>query len=424
MHLRFSSDKAMMYIIALLLLLSSSCMWFLSMPMASITGLHNIQYIFLALFCLIGCFYNGKMQIRHRAILALFAIVLYLLFYLVITRSNPEGYLTKQVLIFAIFFFYCGSLIRNGKVEEFAKAFVNVVSVVAAVSLFFWLFGSVLGVIKGASIPYIWAGNRTTVNYFWLYFENHTQATEILGNSIIRNTGIYAEAPGFSGYLIMALAIAIPADNEKYPLRQKVLLVLAMVSTLSTKGLIAVMILIALNYLLTHPAKSTSKFIQKIFFAFAIITVVTLGTYLLLEDKSTTSSYRVRMDDVQAALSTWRNHVLFGSGYNDSAEIIQNFSVSRSNNGLSMGFTLLLAQGGIYMMAFYVMSFIVALCTSRHLNRTLFTRILIFGIMIAFNLLISSVQYSAITIFILSCGYAFACTSPLKHELNEEGALT
>ena len=311
MHLRFSSDKAMMYIIALLLLLSSSCMWFLSMPMASITGLKNIQYIFLTLFCLIGCFYNGKMQIRHRAILVLFAIVLYLLFYLVITRSNPVGYLTKHVLVFAIFFFYCGSLIQNGKVEEFAKAFVNVVSVVAAVSLFFWLFGSVLGVIKGASTSYFWAaGNRTTVNYYWLYFENRIQATEILGQTVIRNTGIYAEAPGFSGYLIMALAIAIPADNETYPLRQKVLFVLAMVSTLSTKGLIAVMILIALNYLLTHPAKSASKFIQKIFFAFAIITVVSLGTYLLLEDKSTTSSYRIRMDDVQAAPAIERQMIL------------------------------------------------------------------------------------------------------------------
>ena len=395
-------------------------MWFLTLPFGAIEGIHNIRYILLALLCLAGCFYHGKMQIGHKPILFCSCLVIYLLFYLLVTESNPVGYLTKHVLIFVIFFFYCGSLIRNGNVEEFAKAFVNVVSVVSAVSLFFWLFGSVLGIIPGFPTPYIWAGTRTTVNYFWLYFENRTQATEILGQTVIRNTGIYAEAPGFSGYLIMALAIALPAENEKYPLKQKVLLVATMLTTLSTKGLIAVMILIALVYMFTHPAKSPSKFIEKFIFVVVLVTAASIGIFLLLEDKSTTGSYIVRMDDLQAAISAWKNHVLFGSGYQETSEIIRNFGVSRSNNGLSMGLTILLAQGGLYMIAFYALSFILALYASRRMDRTLFMRVLIFGIMIAFNLLISSFQYDATTIFIIACGYAFACTAPIKHSAEAE----
>lgn len=421
MHLRFSSYKAIMYIIAFLLLIGSSCMWFLTLPIGSIAGIYNVQHLLLALFCLIGCFFHGKMRIEHKSILVLSFLIVYLLFYLVVTESRPMVYLVKHVLIFTIFFLYCCTLIQNGKVGEFAKAFVNVVSVVACVSLFFWLFGSVLGIVPGSPTPYNWAAAiRTSVNYFWLYFENRIQATEILGQTVIRNTGIYAEAPGFSGYLIIALAIALPAENEEYPLKQKVLLVVTMLTTLSTKGLIAVMILIALVYMFTHPVKSPSKFIEKLIFVVVLVMAASIGTFLLLKDKSTTGSYLIRMDDVRAAISTWKNHVMFGTGYNDSEEIIQNFTVSRSNNGLSMGLTLLLAQGGIYMVSFYALSFIAALRTSRHVNREMFMRVLIFGIMIVFNLLISSSQYSAATIFIIACGYAFACTAPIKHSAEAE----
>ncbi len=420
MHLRFSSYKAIMYIIAFLLLMGQSCMWFLTLPFGSIAGLYNVQYILLALFCITGCFFHGKIRIEHKSILVLSFLIVYLLFYLVVTESRPMVYLVKHVLVFTIFFLYCCTLIQNGKVGEFAKAFVNVVSVVSAVSLFFWLFGSVLSIVPGFPTLYIWAGNHTTVNYYWLYFENRIQANQILGQTVIRNTGIYAEAPGVSGYLIMALAIALPGEKEKYPLKQKVLLVITMLTTLSTKGLIAVMILIALIYLFTHPAKSPSKLILKSIFAIIVMTAVSIGTFLLLEDKSTTLSYIVRMDDVRATISTWKNHVLFGSGYQEAEEIIQHFSVSRSNNGLSMGLTILLAQGGIYMITFYALSFILALYASRRIDRTLFMRVFIFGIMIVFNLIISGFQYDPTTIFILACGYAFACATPIKRRVKLE----
>lgn len=418
MRLRFSIDKVIMYFVAISLLMGSSCMWFLTLPFGAIDGIYNIQYVFLALFGVIGCFYHGKMRIEGRPILILFFLIMYLLFYLVVTESRPMSYLVKHVLIFIIFFFYCSVLIRNRKVGEFAKAFVNVVSIIASVSLFFWLFGSVLGLIRGTSTTYIWGSNYTTINYFWLYFENIIQAGEMLGQTAIRNTGIYAEAPGFSGFLIIALAIALPAEREKFPLKQKALLVITMLTTLSTKGLIAVMILIALIYLFMYPAKSASKFVQKSLFTIIIITMATIGTSLLLEDKSTTLSFIVRMDDVRAAIRTWKSHVWFGSGYYETEEIFNNVDVSRTNNGLTMGFTLLLAQGGIYMVSFYAVSFIAALRVARRINRALFMKILIFGIMVAFNLFISGSQYDAITIFIIACGYAFSCASSLRHGLN------
>ena len=151
MCLRLSIDKVIMYFVAISFLIGPACMWFLTLPFRSIDGIYNIQYVFLALFCLMGCFYHGKMQISRRLLLGLSFLILYLLFYLIVTESRPRAYLTKHVLIFIIFFFYCSTLIRNRKVGEFAKAFVNVVSVVASISLFFWLFGSDLGLIRGGA---------------------------------------------------------------------------------------------------------------------------------------------------------------------------------------------------------------------------------------------------------------------------------
>ena len=75
------------------------------------------------------------------------------------------------------------------------------------------------------------------------------------------------------------------------------------------------------------------------------------------------------------------------------------------------------------MITFYALSFILALYASRRIDRTLFMRVLIFGIMIVFNLIISCFQYDPTTIFILACGYAFACATPIKRIVKLESVV-
>lgn len=79
----------------------------------------------------------------------------------------------------------------------------------------------------------------------------------------------------------------------------------------------------------------------------------------------------------------------------------------RANNGLSMGLTVLMAQCGLYMLIFYVASLIFALITAWRAGRDVFVRVVIFGIMIAFNLVISTFQYDPTTLLFISCGYAY-----------------
>ncbi len=412
MRMKISPNKLLMYAVAISLMMNSSWMVYLMEPFVSVWKIQNVQYILLAIFCLAGCFYHNRFSIGHKPMLVLAMLVAYLLFYLVVTRENPLSYLLKHVVIFVILYLYCCVLLKNGQIMDFAKVFVNVVSVVAAISLFFWLFGSVLGVVNGIPSTYQWGKKHwPTVNYFWLYFENIVQAQVISGQTVIRNTGIYAESPGFSGFLIMALAIVLPAEKGEFSAGQKLLLLVTMMTTLSTKGILAVIMLALLTYLFRKPAKTRSAFLIKSVFAAIIVITGILLSIVILREKSTTGSYMQRMDDFLAALQTWKAHMLFGTGYRETDEIIGNFSWrGRSNNGLSMGLTVLMAQGGLHMLTFYIASFAAALFTARRAGRAIFVRVMIFGIMIGFNLVISTAQYDPTTLLILSCGYAYCAT--------------
>lgn len=263
MRIKISVTKILMYAVAIALMMNSSWMVYLMQPLASIVGISNIQYIFLAIFCIIGCFYHNRFSIGHKSLFLLIIITAYLLLYLLVTRENALSYIFKHAIMLAILYMYCCALIKNGQLMNFAKAFVNVVSFVVAASLFFWLFGSILGVINGVPSTYQWVGRRPTVNYFWLYFDNKAQATNVFGRTVIRNTGIYAEAPGFSGFLIMALAIAIPAGKGEFSTKQKLLLLIATITTLSAKGLLAVIMLIVLTYMFKKPTKTRNEFLIK-----------------------------------------------------------------------------------------------------------------------------------------------------------------
>lgn len=410
-----------MYLVSISLLLGSSCMIWLTLPVASIPGVKNIQYVFLALFCLIGCFTSGKMKTSRRSIEFLLMLVIYLLcFALIHIKSNVASYILKVVVTFVILYLYCNKLIQNRQLKDFARTYVNVISVVALVSVFFWLFGSVFGIIKGASNTYIWAGTRTTVNYYWVYFENATQATELFGQRVIRNTGIFSEAPAYSGYLIPALAIAILSPKGEYPRRQIALLIIAMLTTLSTKGQIAVVTLIVLQYM-SKRSKDNLKFILKWVGATILLFAGAYIIYQLMIVKSTTGSFSARTVDLAAQIRTWMDHILFGTGYGEMDEVYKYAYIlsGRAESG-SMGLTMLLSQGGLYLFAFYALPLISSLAVSWRISREMFTRVLIFGVMCVFNLFISSMQYSPVMIIILACGYAFSVSAPYTVGYNRQ----
>lgn len=92
------------------------------------------------------------------------------------------------------------------------------------------------------------------------------------------------------------------------------------------------------------------------------IGVVTAALFImntLFLEKSTDGSWIVRSDDILAGIKTWLQSPVFGMGYDLMEAIEKNYSSFRVYNmGYSSGFFSVLAQGGILLMAIYIIGLI------------------------------------------------------------------
>ena len=180
----------------------------------------------------------------------------------------------------------------------------------------------------------------------------------------------------------------------------------ALLSTSSTKGLLTFVIIAVVNYITKREYKQ--KIYQVIKFllsAFLLVGGVFACVYIL-QDKSQTGSFGVRMDDIHAAIITWKNKPLFGVGYNNMQKIAMNFQVSRSSDGLSMGLTALLAQGGLYLIGLYAAAMVCAIRSVSQYRH----EIVIFCIMVLINLFISNSAFSSIMIAMLATAFSSFAT--------------
>ena len=103
----------------------------------------------------------------------------------------------------------------------------------------------------------------------------------------------------------------------------------ALLSTSSTKGLLTFVIIAVVNYITKREYKQ--KIYQVIKFllsAFLLVGGVFACVYIL-QDKSQTGSFGVRMDDIHAAIITWKNKPLFGVGYAKNCDILSGFKKFR-----------------------------------------------------------------------------------------------
>ena len=258
--------------------------------------------------------------------------------------------------------------------------------------------------LNGHQVFYQWANAiRKTFTYNYLYYE--TQRDIVNGVTVIRNTGIFIESPGYTSYLVYALLIELIYKKNKN-LTRITILVLTMLSSTSTKGFLFLLELTILMYYFSKSGKGEIKQVIKIFGTIFLLIAVIYLAYVILLQKSATSSFLIRQDDLFSALNVWKEHILFGIGYGKTENIINNFTVSRSNNGLSMGLTLLLAQGGLYMFFIYIFAFAAAYkSANRQAERN---KILIVGIIALSDMFVSVVVYNTHIIFLITMAYAYA----------------
>ena len=342
----------MAYIIVILSIMSTTVMW--NYLKGAFIPIGTYRYLLLAISLLLVLVTNSY-NFKDLSFITL--IICYLLVFIFFSQINPFKYfsnlcmpLTASLLI--VFVYY-----QHGKGNLLLASYANIVLIVAGVSLFFYFFGSILGLRIGAiDTNYYWADTpHFTTSYCYLYFHQPLQDQIYLGHHVIRNTGIFTEAPGYTLFLLDGLIIEL---FVKSPRPSGGCLSWYLLTTLSATAILLGALAVLLSFLqyLQAQGKLNLKIVIPVF-----LLLLVLGVIVIRIRKSGGSSYSVRVDDLRIGLTLWSQNPVLGVGFGNEGALIKMFAFHRANNGLSMGLTTLMATGGLYLALYFLVPFFTTL---------------------------------------------------------------
>lgn len=316
-----------------------------------------------------------------------------ILIFLFVTRYNFMRVVLYLLIPFCLFTIYFSVLQKKGEEDRLFLCLSNIITVISAVSLFLYTFGTLLNLLPFSSEVRVWWGEEEKIfkTYYHLLYE--AQDVTFFGLNIMRNCSIFPEAPGFAAYLALALG------GELF-LRKKLkfvnisILIAACITSFSAKAILLAAAAIALRFLIVRSKKPIVVILK----CLLVVAAAVLAVFVIL-DKMNEHSFYIRLDDFNAALKTFTANPLFGAGYYNDAAIITHFEYAyRANNGLSMGIAVLLAQGGLWLFGLYVIPAINKVFCSQSGKRLSLGFVLIFFGM----LFITNIPFGMITICAIS----------------------
>ena len=396
-------DTILINIITFFLIISGTTVYhYLNPPVISTGATKWILYI----ACLLYICRSKRLSCRPLCFSVLAGIYLLLFVVLSWKGSETSAFFIKNICISSvIYILFFSQLIRNRQIKNFIRSFSNIVIFIAAVSVFCWVFGTVLGVLpfRTTGLTYTWADKtRPTVTYFGIYFETQTLNTTLINvSNLMRNCGIFCEAPGYSHFLNIALMIELLTSKKPDKKRVAVLL-LAIITSFSTKAyLVAIVGLFLRIFIFSEKKSRTRQLLVYVFAPVLLLIVVYMGSALINDKLSTGSGIR-RLAVLQGGITTWLHYPLFGIGFTENSDIIT--SITEVDVLSSMGLTSFIAMGGIYMMLYYVGG-IVAAFYSRVLKEKR-KELLVFLILMLIEFFISNIGTSQDTVMMVALGYA------------------
>lgn len=313
------------------------------------------------------------LSIKYIYILGLYFIAMATFFLTNIGANVTPLNITKYFIMLPLFFLINSIYVNKEIFSALLSKFVNVVVILAIFSLFFWIFGTLLNVVHPTStVINQWSGGQLINSYYNLYFE--TQQMIFFGFRIIRNSGIFAESPIWG--LILSIAYVIDFLILKFDKNSKRnIIILTMLSTISTTGIIIV------GLAILYKIMTTSRWMTKL-----LLLPVTLSLgfslLLLLAEKSETVSANLRVDDYNIGFIVWKTSLWIGHGLNNGILAIQShISTFTRNLGYSNTLFVILAQGGLLLFLIYF-SPMILLLFKKNINLDFKFAIILFFILV------------------------------------------
>lgn len=255
-----------------------------------------------------------------------------------------------------------GILAGRGRLDRLWCTFSTEAVVLAASSLVLWILGPVGGMIgPNCSIESLWVPSggvaQAVPGYYWLLFQ--AQQTSLAGVALVRNTGIFTEAPMYS--YVLCSALLCEACLCKRPRTWVVsLLTLAIVTTFSATGYVVVAIVLVGTAVLPwmgrvwHSVEGSrgKRSAVALFFCLCALCVASIA-WAIVSIKLGSFSGSDRADVMQAGFRAWLQSPLLGNGLNSERAIAALRTVGGRDLGLSNSLAVVLALGGLVFLALY-----------------------------------------------------------------------
>lgn len=314
------------------------------------------------------------------------------------------SFMVRFLMFFPLTIFLCTIYEKEDRIELIRK-YINLITGISIISLFFWIFGTQLELIKtNMIINAHWATDIKFEGYFGLSFVNKSQYSNIYGlikKHVIRNVGIFCEAPMFSFCTVLALTFEVFIIKDlklenRNSIRICAILILTTLSTLTTAGLLFLAI-ITFMYIYINYKKN------RVLMFFCVICAITiLSPYLLIAYKSKMEySGTSRLSSLIVGFETFKLYPLLGEGYASTKvyESVWN-DFYNTNAGQSNTFATLLSQFGLMMSFFYlypIIRYIKFIIENKEISK------LCIMIVFVLELFITWCQYKMLLLFFISC---------------------
>ena len=343
MKIKINKQHFFECLVAVLLVLNGQSMW---SKLETVQGWFSWLILGMIWIAAIGMLYCSKSgTITKRTIFSIFSIIAYLAVYVCVRPVNINGTLQLVLSVIAISMIVFGTKDISGILQYYRRTII----IIAAISLFFWIFGSMLSYLQPSGEIYsVWTGNGDHVlvkNYYYLYFQQ--QMSNIKQIDAVRNIAFFCEAPMAAFHF--SVAFLIEMFFRKKPSRINiVLLVVATLSTISITGYLVLLAGFSAKYLLTHSKQKFIHAIKVVSIPVAIGVVMYVMLYLYNLKADSASGY-ARLNDFAIGYQVWKKHFLFGVGYGNYDEIKKMMPLWRSSNtGFSNSVMLVVDYGGLY----------------------------------------------------------------------------
>lgn len=314
-----------------------------------------LHHVLIASFFVFVFFYH-KLFVTKSAILRISIVMICMIAYRFVCQCNVEIY--DLFFMYTIFLMMvCMAFLENKRLVW--TAFVNVVMVIAIISLFFYLGASLLRIIPETGITELIWGTWDTSSirtFFNIYYESQSLTINET-QMIFRNCGIFSEAPMYNFVLCMALGAEL-FISEKTNKAKCFVLIITIVTTLSTTGFLF-LIFAGLFYWFDCVFCTKKITIHKIAFGIAFLSSIFMMILIVVQKTFSSSgrgSLNVRTDHFFACIRRWFESPIYGYGYLNMDDVLIDASYYQ---GLSVGLVYLLACGGILLTSVLIVPYLL-----------------------------------------------------------------